>query len=128
MEALSVKNHYRPEYDLPSLLVRGSQLQTRLARRPYGYSASQVERLLDELTIELARLENQVGALRAENHELRGRLLAQLSAPTPQRLTFLEISAEEEGRSRSISARPSMPRGSESSDEVAGASSANPRD
>lgn len=89
VEALTRTAPYGTEYDLPSLLVRASQLEGRLGKRLFGYSSWQVHRLLEELTTELARLNNQLGALRAENEELRARLLAQVSTPVPSHLAVL---------------------------------------
>ena len=91
MAVLSVSNQYHPDYDLPSLLVRSAQLENRLGKRLYGYSAAQVQSLLDQLTTELARLENQVGVLRTENDDLRKRLFAEVTKPRPERLTVLEL-------------------------------------
>lgn len=91
VEALAARHPHLNDYDLPSLLVRAAQLETRLEKRLYGYSSSQVQHLLETLTTELARLENQVGVLRAENDELRGRLLAHVATPAPERLTVADV-------------------------------------
>lgn len=90
MATLSPENRYAGNYDLASLLVRASQLEARLGKRPYGYSPSQVQLLLQALTTELARLDNQVGVLRADNDELMRRLLAQTTRPASQ-LTVLDL-------------------------------------
>ena len=91
VETLAARSPYLNDHDLPSLLVRAAQLETRLEKRLYGYCSSQVQHLLETLTTELARLENQVGVLRTENDELRGRLLAQVAKPAPEALAVANL-------------------------------------
>jgi phytoene dehydrogenase-like protein len=63
-----------------TLVVRTSLMETPLRRRLMGYSREQVRRLLEASAAQLARLENQLHLMHAENERLRSLFLEQLPA------------------------------------------------
>lgn len=81
LETLGTARQSGSERDFRSVLVGTAQLEAKLGRRLFGYSTSQVGRLLDSLLSQLARLEHEIAVLRTENDEMRARLLRQVSHP-----------------------------------------------
>lgn len=66
-----------------ALLVNASQFEGTLRRRWRGYCPTQVARLIDSLATQLSRVQAQVDVLRAENEQLRDRILWQVADPVP---------------------------------------------
>ena len=65
-----------------TLVVRTALLDTPLRRRLFGYSRDQVRRLLETSASQMARLENQLHLIHAENERLRSVFIEQLVETT----------------------------------------------
>jgi cell division septum initiation protein DivIVA len=65
-----------------TLVVRTALLDTPLRRRLLGYSRDQVRRLLESSASQMARLENQLHLVHAENERLRSVFIEQLVETT----------------------------------------------
>ena len=75
------------ESSFRALLLQKAKVEDLVGHQLFGYDKAQVRELLDSSASHVARLENQVANLRAENDELRSRMLHQVLEATPHFIT-----------------------------------------
>jgi vacuolar-type H+-ATPase subunit H len=90
IQILTASRPKRSESSFRTLLIQKAHVEDIVAHQLFGYSKSQVRELLEASAAQIARLESQVANLRAENDELRSRMLHQVLEATPHFITVPE--------------------------------------
>ncbi len=90
IQTLTASRPKASEASFRTLLVQKAQVEEIVGHQLFGYSKSQVRELLETSAAQIARLESQVANLRAENDELRSRMLHQVLEATPHFITVPE--------------------------------------